>query len=284
MRIPSFHSLTLAVLASGLLLTTSCKRDTETAPDEDITTAEDRSEANVETAISTDATQLSAPKDADVSVTEAASNTGYTTTDAEFRAKFGPCVTRTYTAFTRTLVIDFHSGCLCADNRFRSGQIIVRFTTDINRRIAGAVVRRKNYFVNNNQHIATRTFTDLGGGAFRVAVDSASIIRANNGGTHSWTANWTFTPTANTTATLREYSVTGGAQGTNRKGVGYTTTIVSPLIRRSDCYKYYVAGTVSISNTNGKTLLLNYDPSGTRACDNTASVTVNGRTKTITLR
>ena len=114
-----------------------------------------------------------------------------------------------------------------------------------------------------------------------MAVDSASIIRANNGGTHSWTANWTFTPTANTTATVREYSVTGLSAGTNRKGVGYTTTIQTPLIRSSTCFKYYTAGILSISNATGKTMLLNY---GNGACDNTATVTVNGRTKTITLR
>jgi hypothetical protein len=279
MRTFSLRSLTLAFLASGLLLTTGCNRKSDdAAPDEDITTAEDRSEDNIETAISTDAFQVSTPQDVDVNATSAA---GFTTTDAQFRARFGPCVTRTYTASTRTLVIDFGSGCMCADGRFRSGQIIVKFTTDANRRIAGSVVRRRNYFVNYNQHTARRTFTDLGNGGFNVAVDSASIIRANNGGTHSWTANWTFTPTANNTATVHEYTVTGMAAGVNRKGVGYTTTIQTPLLRSSTCFKYYTSGVVSIANNKGKTMLLDY---GNGTCDNTATVTVNGRTRTITLR
>gem|GEM_PF-6082442 len=43
-------------------------------------------------------------------------------------------------------------------------------------------------------------------------------------------------------------------------------------------------GRFSISNANSRTLLLDYDPTNTQACDNTASVTVNGTTKTITLR
>ena len=80
------------------------------------------------------------------------------------------------------------------------------------------------------------------------------------------------------------YSVTGSARGTNRRGIAYTTTVQSPLIKRGDCYKYYVAGIVSITNARDKAMLLNYDPSGSQACDNTASVTINGRTKTITLR
>ena len=278
MRTFFLRSLTFACLASGLLFATGCNRNNDAAPDEDITTAEDRSEANIETAVSTDAYQVSAPQNVDTNATGAA---GFTSTDAEFRAKFGPCVTRTYTASNRTLLIDFGTGCTCSDGRFRSGQIIMRFTTDVNRRIAGAVVRRRNYFVNYNQHTATRTFTDLGSGSFRVAVDSASIIRANNGGTHSWTATWTFAPTANSTATVREYSVTGTSTGINRKGVGYTAAIQMPLIKSSTCFKYFTAGTVNISDTKGKTMLLDY---GNGTCDALATVTMNGRTKTITLR
>ena len=45
-----------------------------------------------------------------------------------------------------------------------------------------------------------------------------------------------------------------------------------------------MAGIVSITNAWDKAMLLNYDPSDSQACDNTASVTINGRTKTITLR
>ena len=275
----SLRALSFAVLASGLLFTTGCKKTTETAtPADDITTAEDRSDANIEDAVSTDAYQLAVPANVDANASEAS---GFTTDQAAFKAKLGPCVVRTYTATTRTLVIDFGTGCVCYDGRVRSGQIIVLFTTDINRRIAGSVVRRRNYFVNGNQHLATRTFTAQADGGFTVAVDSARIILANNGGTHSWTANWRFSPTANTTATLREYSVTGAAVGTNRKGVAYTATITTPLIRRSDCPKYYVSGVIDFSNSQGKTMSLNY---GTGTCDNFATVTVNGRTKIINLR
>ena len=66
--------------------------------------------------------------------------------------------------------------------------------------------------------------------------------------------------------------------------MGYTTTIQTPLIKRGDCYKYFVHGALNIVNDQGRTLLLDYDPSGSQACDNTASVTVNGHTRTITLR
>ena len=282
MRTLSLRSLAFACLASGLLLITSCKRDSDAAPDEDITSAEDRSEDNSETAISADLMTAARPQDATVN------NSPSVAGAAELSRIYGTCARRTYDAQTNTATIDFGpTNCLCPDGRYRRGKIIIAFTTDIHTRRAGAVVTREAYFVNDNQHTATRTFTDLGGGSFTVAVTNASIIRANNGGTHSWTANWTFTQTAGYGTTITSddvYSVTGGASGTNRKNVAYTTTIQTPLIKRGDCYKYFVAGTVSITNANNKTLLLNYDPSGTQSCDNIASVTVNGRTRTIILR
>ena len=281
MRISAFRSVLVAALAGSLMFSTSCKRD-NVSPEDDIVSAEDQGEANIENAVSTEAYKDAGPVD------PAAPASGYRTTNAQFQARFGTCATRTYDALARVLTIDFGpTNCLCPDGRYRRGKIIIRFTTDTQTRRAGAEVTRDNYFVNDNQHTATRIFTDLGNGSFSVDVPSASIIRANNGGTHSWTANWVFTQTngfGTPQVTDDVYSVTGQSNGTNRRGVSYTTTIQTPLIKRGDCYKYYVAGTVSITNSRTQNMLLNYDPSGTQACDNTATVTVNGRTRTITLR
>ncbi|GAB2852576.1 hypothetical protein [Hymenobacter ruber] len=279
MRTLSLRSLALACLASGALLTASCNRNNDATPSDDITTAEDRSDDNSETAMSSEAYQMAGPVDAQTQ------GSAYVIGDADFRARFGSCATRTYDFNTKTLTIDFGTtNCLCVDGRYRRGKILVRFTTDVNRRTAGAVVTRENYFVNDNQHTATRTFTDIGQGSFTVDVTNASIIRANNGGTHSWTANWTFTRTAGFgTPQVSDdvYNVTGSSAGTNRKNVGYTATIQNPLIKRADCPKYFVQGTIGLTNTNSKTMTLDY---GNGTCDNVATVTVNGHTKTIALR
>lgn len=278
MRTRSLRALAFACLASGLMFVTSCKREAEVSPD-DITTAEDRSEDNIETALSSDAMHTAAP------IEPNAQNSAFLVGDADFHARFGACATRTYNYTARTLTIDFGpTNCLCSDGRYRRGQILVRFTTDVLLRTAGAVVTRTNYFVNDNQHTATRTFTDIGSGSFTVDVTNASIIRANNGGTHSWTANWTFTRTAGYgTPQISDdvYSVIGSANGTNRNNMTYVTTIQSPLTKRADCFKYFVSGVISITNANSKTMLLDY---GNGACDNTATVTINGRSRVITLR
>jgi hypothetical protein len=82
------------------------------------------------------------------------------------------------------------------------------------------------------------------------------------------------------------YSITGSLTGTNRRNVAYTATIQSPLIKKfaAGCARHFVAGTIELTNSNAKAMLINYDPSGTTACDNIASVTVNGHTRTIYLK
>lgn len=187
----SLRPLALAALASSLLFATGCKKDQQATPaTDDITTAEDRSEDNLETALSADIMTAARPVDATVDNSPAVAGA------LGLARIYGTCATRSYTAGLNQLVIDFGpSNCLCPDGRLRRGKIIVNFTTDTPTRRAGAVVTRDNYFVNDNQHTATRTFTNTGSGSFTVDVANASIVRANNGGTHSWTANWAFTQT-----------------------------------------------------------------------------------------
>ena len=287
MRTSSLRSLAVACLAGGLLLTTAgCnKRDADSAsPTEDVASAEDSGSGDEETAMSSDLLNAAAPQDEAVSESPAIAG------PAELARLVGTCATRTYVADTRTLTIDFGpTNCLCPDGRYRRGKIIIVFAGADLHRHSGATVTRNNYFVNDNQHTATRIFADLGSGSFSVDVPSASIILANGGGTHSWTAHRVFTRTAGfgtPQISDDEYRIAGTASGTNRKGVSYTATITTPLIKRFTvgCFRHFASGIVTINNSNNKTLVLNYDPTGTSACDNIASVTVNGRTKTIILR
>ena len=84
----------------------------------------------------------------------------------------------------------------------------------------------------------------------------------------------------------RASSITGSLTGTNRRSVSYTAAIQQPLVKKFTlgCARHFISGTIQIANSNGRSLLLNYDPTGTAACDNIASVTINGTTHTITLR
>lgn len=284
MRYPtSFRTLAYAALASSLLLTAACKRTDSVAAD-DVTSAEDQGQGDEENAATSDLVEAASPQDA------TDTNSATVADAAELRSLTAGCFTRTYDAKTRTLTLDFGTtNCLCADGRYRRGKIIAVFSGPY--RQAGAVVtiNYNNYFVNDNQHLGTRTITNLGAGSFDLNVQNASIVFANNGGTTAWSSQRRYTRTAGFgTRTILDdaYSITGSLTGTNRRQVTYTATIKDPLIKKftPGCARHFVAGTIEITSSKASTLLLNYDPSSTAACDNIASVTVNGRTRTIYLR
>ena len=224
-----------------------------------------------------------APQDAAISGSATVAET------AELQKLLTACATRTYDAATRTLTLDFGpTNCLCPDGRYRRGQLRAVFSGPY--RQAGAVVTisRTNYFVNDNQHLGTRVITNLGSGSFDLSVQNASIIFAGGGGTTSWASQRRYTRTAGFgTRTILDdaYAVTGSLTGTNRRGVSYTATIQKPLVKvfAAGCARHFTAGTINITNSQDKAMLLDYDPTGTQACDNLASVTVNGRTYTIYL-
>jgi hypothetical protein len=278
----SFRTIVYAALASGLLLTASCKRADITS--DDVTSAEDQGQGDEENAATADLVEAAAPQDATLSASPSVADA------TELRSLTAACFTRTYDAATRTLTLDFGpTNCLCADGRYRRGQLTAVFSGPY--RQAGAVVtiNRTNYFVNDNQHLGTRVITNLGDGSFDLSVQNASIIFANNGGTTAWSSQRRYTRTAGFgTRTLLDdaYSITGSLTGTNRRNVTYTATIKTPLIKKfaAGCARHFVAGTIELANASSQSMLINYDPSGTAACDNIATVTVNGRTRTIYLK
>ena len=282
----SFRALTCAALAGGMLFVASCKKNNEvaTAAADDLISASDAGQGDEENAALADLADAAAPQDATASASATVAD------PADLIRLTSGCLTRTYDAATRTLTLDFGpTNCLCPDGRYRRGVLTAVFSGPY--RQAGAVVtiNRTNYFVNDNQHLGTRVITSLGGGSFDLSVQNASIIFANNGGTTAWSSARRYTRTAGFgTRTILDdaYSITGALTGTNRRNVSYEATIQSPLIKKFavGCARHFVAGTVQVTNSKEKAMLLDYDPTGTAACDNIASVTINGRTRTIYLK
>ena len=282
----SLRAFTYAALAGSMLLTASCKKNNEVATTaaDDLVSAQDSGQGDEENAAVADMVDAAAPQDATASASATVAD------PADLARLMSGCFTRTYDAATRTLTLNFGpTNCLCPDGRYRRGAIKVVFSGPY--RQAGAVVTitHPSYFVNDNQHLGTRIITSLGGGSFDLSVQNASIIYATNGGTTSWSSQRRYTRTAGFgTASILDdaYSITGSLTGTNRRGVSYTATIQQPLLKKFavGCARHFVAGTIELTNTNAKAMLLNYDPSGTQACDNVAAVTLNGHTYTIYLK
>ncbi len=197
------------------------------------------------------------------------------------------CATATWDSVARILTIDFGSqNCVCRDSLTRRGKIIAQFTGKYKEVNSNVMISLENYYVQDMKVTGTKTITYLGIGKVNILVQNASIATPN--GTISLNSNRTIEKTKGLlTATIwdDEYVLSGSANGVNRKGVAYTVTIDTPLKKKVACQaKDFVSGILTIQNDKGATLSINYDPLGTEACNKLASVTINGKTQTITLR
>ncbi|RSK49560.1 hypothetical protein [Hymenobacter rigui] len=279
MKRSAFRLLGFAALASSSLLLAACDKSNDPQSTADAAvSAEDQSLAEDENATVADLVDAGSPSDAAVNGSPAAE-------PADLGRVGGSCVTRTYDAATRTLTLDFGTtNCVGPNGVARRGKIVAVFSGPYRQAGSTVTITLVNYFRNDNQHTGTRTITNLGQGSWSLDVQNASIT--TSAGTHSWASQRVYTRTAGFgTRTIAddEYSVTGQTSGTNRKGVSYTATVQQPLIKKfqAGCARTFVAGTVKVLTSREKELLLNYDPTGTQACDNIATITVNGTTRTI---
>lgn len=251
---------------------------------------------------------LGAPQDAskaefsfnDVNnISDEACNTGDLATIKSMNSIMSGCATVTLdtVAMPHTCVIDFGtSNCLCTDGKYRRGIINVSFTGRY--RDAGTVITittgntgtTSDYFVNNNQVIGTHTVTNMGAngdGNIYYTVDvTGSVILASSAGIISWTSHrereWL---AGSGTATFNDdiYSITGSGSGVSANGTNVTITITSALIRKLEpgCRAHFVQGTVEVAPGSLAVRTLDF---GNGACDNLATITVNGNTYNITLQ
>ncbi|WP_303309505.1 hypothetical protein [Hymenobacter sp. BT730] len=269
-----------ALAASGLLLAGCNKESDELSPDR-TASAEDYATVEEENVTVSDLTAAAEPADLTTSGSPAVA-------PDDLRLILPDCATRTYEAAIRTLTLDFGTtNCLDARGIARRGKIVVVFQGERRQAGSSATISLVDYYVNDRRHTGTRILTTLENGSYNLKVQDASVATAT--GTATWNSERTYTRTAGfgtRTVFDDEYKVTGSGSGVNRKGVAYTVQIEQPLAKvlRRGCARHFVAGTLNITNYKNRSLLLNYDPTGTQACDNIASVTIDGKTRLINLR
>lgn len=276
MKILKFFSTILLFILAGTLYT-GCEKNNDQSDDTDLSAAKDYALAE---GIFEDIHTIA--------------DEGLYGTDKGFKSTegdgiLGHCATVTIDtmAFPHVMTIDFgDTNCLCNDGRYRRGIINVSFTGRYREPGTVITITTDNYFVNDNQVICTRVIENEGRNesgflTFSIHVEG-SIILANNQGTLNWTTyknkKWIegeFTPR------LRDdvYLITGTATGTRPSGMIFTKAIIKPLRKELSC-RYFVSGTVEIIPEGRPTRLLDY---GDGICDDQATVTINGRTFTITL-
>lgn len=202
----------------------------------------------------------------------------------------GPCTVITFDTASnaRAITIDYGTGCICWDQRTRSGQIIISWTGPYVQTGSSFYITSNNYFVNNNKFAMHKSVVNSGvngqGQPYFNVTESDTLTLDSTQQTITWASNRVRTWTAGYTTPYvlldDEYSISGSGRGTDRDGDAYTCTIVNPLIIKFGC-PWIEAGSFAFDSTKFSQLTIDF---GTGTCDNIATVTLNGNTYTIHMR
>lgn len=193
----------------------------------------------------------------------------------------------------KSITVNFGSTpCLCDewDGMYRQG--VVKATWTGNYKETGTVITitTTDYYrgitADQMDKIeATKVVTNIGpnaNGNFQFHIVATIKIYYFTGETSDWNVDkikeWSegqFTADINDDV----FVITGTVNGTNRNGLPVSGTITTPIVKNS-C-DWYVSGVMEITRGNFPQITLDY---GNGTCDDQATVTVNGNTKTITLK
>lgn len=190
--------------------------------------------------------------------------------------------------FPKTITIDFGEiGCEGPEGNVRTGKIIIvisgRHHTD------GSVksVSFENFTVNGFKVEGTKTITNMGrrdnGNMYWKIVVEGAKITSPEGLTFQWESvrerEWV--SGEDTPFFIRDdvYEITGYTNGVNRFQKEFSVTVHTPLVVKMNC-RFIVQGSVLIQIEGRPSAILDY---GKGACDNIATITVNGETKQIRL-
>lgn len=187
--------------------------------------------------------------------------------------------------FPKTVTIDFGTGCLGRDGKYRKGKIVTIYTNRM--LVPGAKISTTfvDYYVDSfkieGTHITENTSTSNMQG-LKISVIDGKILNTNNGNWRKWNSTKNVLQIeGNGTPNFPlddVYKITGGARGSNSFGHNWASVIVEPLIKKFTC-RWIVKGTVHLVR-DGREALLDY---GNGNCDNEAIIYINGVGHRITL-
>lgn len=288
-------NLTTWLLAFGLLgaiTFTSCKKDdsispvTDNSPAElvatqEATTDEAETEAQFDDVFNITASMNTGQVGEDLGVGANVSGLfelGTTTPTNQTRCFTITVVPNIPRVFPKTVTIDFGTGCLCRDGKYRKGKIVSIYTNPMI--VPGAKVSTTfvDYFVDSfkveGTHITENTSTTNMQGWKNVVIDG----KITNMNTNRW-RKWNSVKNVlqiegNGTPHFPlddVYKITGNAHGSNSGGHTWSSLVVDPLIKKFTC-PWIVKGTVRLIR-DGREALLDY---GNGVCDNLAIIYING--------
>lgn len=198
------------------------------------------------------------------------------------------CAVITRNPVNKTIVVDFGSGCTGPFGRERAGRIRITYGGVFGDQLANRVITFENHFVNNRQITGTielRDFNlDQDGNPtltrkhtnLRMIFSNGNHFTSNGNITISWISGFGDEDPLN-----NRFQITGSYEGESSRGRKVVRKITEPLEVDFNCLAEggfpIVSGTIELSTTgmNGeRTRLVEY---GDGTCDNTITVTINGK-------
>ena len=200
-----------------------------------------------------------------------------------------------------TIIIDFGStNCTGNDGRQRRGKVIVYYSGRFKTVGSTHTITFDNYYVNNNKVDGSRTvkndgFNSAGHLTWQV-YGNGTIILANGNGTVTWGSTRkrellgvlgsSMLNSADTTIVWSQskWGITGTASGISATGVIYSTSITKQLVFDHTCItnrRHPTQGSFDFTPSGKATRTVDF---GNGTCDDQATVTIKGKTYTITLK
>jgi hypothetical protein len=189
--------------------------------------------------------------------------------------------------FPKKVVIDFGAGCMAREH-LRKGKIITVYSGPLFIPGNTAVTTFDGYQVDSfkieGKHtIQNSTQPGSNQRSFTRTVENALVTNVNTNFWHSWSGVLVMKQVEGNGTPLFPlddiYHFTGNKKGENANGKKWTSTIVDPLVKAFTC-RWISKGTVQI-RVNDTVGVLDF---GNGDCDNTATITVNGVSRVISLR
>lgn len=220
---------------------------------------------------------------------EAVEITDFSSMGRVFAEKTIPaCATVTHDSVTKTITIDFGTGCIGPDGKTRYGKIIVTYTKRLYIPGAKLKIELENYAVDSLQIEGTKTIENVSASI----VSNISLTTTLKDGKITWPDGTFATREFTRTRTWvrqpnpinDEFHVDGMIYGTRRTGDSYSANIISTLIFKRKCriqgIHIPVQGLKLIKRTGKPDLLVDF---GDGDCDHLVTLTKNGKSKVVDL-
>jgi hypothetical protein len=274
----NLSSTLFGLVLTLFLLTTGCKKDDDNS-DDFSTTAEDIGQSeNVSAEIDNMTGQ----------VARIGTFSPDNSTNPSFdQFNFSNCATITHDSINHIVTFDFGTGCTGNDGKVRSGKVLVNYSgTGYFDAGSSWTVSFDNYFVNSRHIEGTRSVVNnglntSGNMTWTIVAQNMKITRPD-GTWRSWNSQRTREMVSgynDSTWTNDVYVINGNSSGLNSNGESVSITLTN--IRKDFSCHYITSGTMEITPSSHPVRTINF---GNGTCDDVATVTRGGVSRTIQLR